>query len=160
MLTRRDVRGHIRFPKTVHSVVFKPSSKSRGMPKFLQLKSRRVEHTDLIDAGSDYRVLFLWRDGPYFEKRKFSAWLFLSSGEDLIPIARMDYHPSHKGFHLHLNCEDERDLTNRALPGAKELSFGKNRRLDPKLEIDRINLTEQALKCFRISLPSEQGGLF
>ena len=160
MFTRQQVMDHIRHPKAVRSIVFRPASKSRDMPKFLNMKSRRVEHTDLMDAGGNYRALFLWRDGAYFDKRKFSAWLFLSQGEDLIPIARMDYHPSHKGFHVHFNCEDGRDLTNRALPGVKELAFGKTRRLDPKLDIDRINLVDQALKCLGISLPSEKGGLF
>ena len=106
MFTRQQVRDHIRHPKAVRSIVFRPASKSRDMPKFLNMKSRRVEHTDLMDAGGNYRALFLWRDGAYFDKRKFSAWLFLSQGEDLIPIARMDYHPSHKGFHVHFNCVD------------------------------------------------------
>ena len=93
MFTRQQVRDHVNWPKTIRSIDFKPSGKSRGMPKFLQLKSRRVHHTDLLDAGGAYKVLFLWRDGDYFEKRKFSAWLFLTEGDDLTPIARMDYHP-------------------------------------------------------------------
>ncbi|MFP3979141.1 hypothetical protein [Marinobacter sp. KMM 10035] len=160
MFTRQQVRDHLRTPKAVRSVLFKPASASRNMPKFLQLKGRRIHHTDILDAGGSYRALFLWRDGNIFEKRKFSAWLFLSEGDDLTPIARMDYHPSHKGFHMHVNCEDSRDLTNRALPGAKELAIGRTRKWDPKVDIDRINLVDQALKCLRISMLSLEGGLF
>jgi hypothetical protein len=160
MFTKKQVRDHLRSPKVIRGIVFKPASGSRNMPKFLQLKGRRIHHTDMLEAGDSYRALFLWKDGNIFEKRKFSAWLFLSEGDDLTPIARMDYHPSHKGFHVHLNCEDARDLTNRALPGSKDLAVGRTRRWDPKVEIDRINLVDQALGCFCISMPSSEGGLF
>ena len=144
---------HLRQPKFVDCVDFKPAAASRELPKFLRLKGKRIHHTDLLDAGGLYRVLLMWRDGSIREKRAFGAWLFLAQGSELVPIVRMDYHPSHRGLHLHLNCEDSRDLTNRALPGTKILNLKTKQKWDPKTGIDRINLTSRALQCFSISLP-------
>lgn len=160
MLTRRQVRDHLQAPKWVDAVDFKAASSSREMPKFLRLKGKRIHHTNILDAGGLYRVLFVWRDGSILEKRSFAAWLFVAQGAELVPVVRMDYHPSHRGLHVHANCEDDRDLTNRALPGAKILNLKNTQNWDPKLGIDRINLVSRALQYFSISLVEAEGGLF
>lgn len=160
MFTKRQVRDHLQAPKFIDYVDFRPAAPSRDLPKFLRLKSKRIHHSDLLDAGGSYRVLFVWRDGSIREKRAFGAWLFLAKDVELVPIARLDYHPSHRGLHLHLNCEDSRDLTNRGLPGAKILNLKNTQKWDPKTGIDRINLVNRALQCFSISLPTVEGGLF
>jgi hypothetical protein len=160
MLSKQQVRDHLREPKLIDSVDFKHASSSRDMPKFLRLKGKRLHHTDVMDAGGPYRVLFVWRDGAILEKRSFAAWLFLAQGADLVPVSRLDYHPSHRGLHVHVNCEDGRDLVNRGLPGTKILNLKKTQNWNPKLEIDRINLVSRALNCFGISLTGAKGGLF
>lgn len=160
MYTKEQVRDHLQATKYVDALDFKPASPSRGLPKFMRLRGKRIHHTDLLDVGGPYRALFMWRDGSIREKRAFSAWLFVADGADLVPVGRMDYHPSHRGLHVHVNCEDGRDLTNRALPGSKILNLKNTQKWDPKLEIDRINLTARALQCFNISLLEVEGGLF
>jgi len=160
MFTKQQVRDHLQARKSVEAINFKPASGSRSLPKFLRLKGKRLHHTDILDAGGFYRVLFVWRDGAIREKRAFAAWLFIARGSELVPVARMDYHPSHRELHVHMNCEERRDLTNRGLPGTKVLNLKNSRAWDPRQEIDRINLVGRALQCFSISLPEVEGGLF
>lgn len=160
IFSREEIRRHIRQPKTIDSVKFRRASKSRDMPRFLKLRGERIHHTDVLNAGGPYRLLFLWRDGAGFTRRKFMVWLFLEKTDDLVPVARMDYHPSHKGFHVHLNCEERRDFTNRAMPGARDLALKGTRPLDPSLELDRTNLVGVAMRCFNIEFRQNNEGLF
>lgn len=162
MFSRRDIRTHLRARKVITDITFRQAAgKSRKPVAFLRLKGKRTHHTELLDCGGGYRALFSWRDGDIREKRCFYAWLFLAAGgADLVPIARIDYHPSHKDLHIVLNCEDERDLTNRALPGCRELNLQRQRPLDPAQELDRQALIDCAMRTLGIEFAPLDGGLF
>lgn|SRR5690554_3276365 len=161
MFTKRELRDCIKSPKVISDLEFKPVTKSRHIPKFIKFRSKnRVRCTDLLDAGDGYRAFFVWRDGPLRVKRAFNAWLFRAAGDDLVPLVRLDYHPSHRDLHIHVNCEDDRNLTNRMMPGCKLLNMKPHGKLDPGNEIDRQNLVGIAMDCFNIDFWSEDQGLF
>ena len=69
------------------------------------------------------RTIFLWKTAAIREQRALYGWLFQDTARGLLPLVRLDYHPSHKNLHLVLNCENRLDLTNRDLPGCKELAL-------------------------------------
>lgn len=155
MFTRQQVRDHLNAPKQIAGVDFKPAAKKRALPKCLKIRPGRLHHTDLLNAGGDYRVMLLWRDGETRERRAFYGHLWLETHKGLVPVARLDYHPSHKDLHIVLNCQDERDLTNRGLPGCKELALKPKHKLDPAQELDRQSLVTAAMQCFNISFAAK-----
>lgn len=162
VFSRHDIRDHFRAPKAINEITFRQAGgRSQSSAPFLRrIRGRRVHHTDVMDCGGAYRALFVWRDGEIREKRSFYAWLFIAKGEkDLIPLARIDYHPSHKDLHILVNCEDSRDLTNRALPGSRELTLTPLRALDPAEELDRQTLIRRAMEIFGIEFATPDGGL-
>jgi hypothetical protein len=48
--------------------------------------------------GRHYRLLVAYEQG----KSQYQAWLGLESGADQALLARLEYHPSHRGWHCHL----------------------------------------------------------
>ncbi|MDG5498934.1 hypothetical protein [Marinobacter sp. BGYM27] len=161
MITKRELREHLKSPKFVSGIEFTPVTKSRNLPRFVKFRSRgRVRCSDILDAGDGYRVMFVWRSGPARVKRLFSAWLFLAAGDDLVPLARLDYHPSHKGIHIHVNCDESRDHTNRMMPGCKSLNMKTTGDYDPDNSIDRQNLVGIAMDRFNIEFWQADQGLF
>lgn len=160
MFTRKQVRAHLGAMKRIDELNFRQAGRGRNSPGFLRLKGTRIYHTDLLDCGGPYRAIFIWRDGPIREKRAFYAWLLLSQGQGLEAIARIDYHPSHKDVHMVVNCEDRRDLINRALPGCKQLDLKRLRPLDPAIGIDRQALVTCAMGYLGIEFAPPIEGLF
>jgi len=137
-ITRKELKQHFEFPKKLQKPVEFYPAKSLKLPKPLH-KLRGAHYcTNLLEIGENYRIVFIWKEGNIREKCSIYAHLFLYRSENLIyPLARIDYHPSHKGLHILLNCEDKRDLSNRSLPGVKEFNLKLNDLIDPRLKQDR-----------------------
>lgn len=53
---------------------------------------------ELIDANYSYKLLVAFHKG----KAEFLAWLTMSKGTDQAVLARLEYHRSHLGWHVHL----------------------------------------------------------
>jgi hypothetical protein len=159
MFTRREIRSHLHAPKTITGIAFMPPSKSRALPPPFRLKSKRVQHTNFLNAGGDYRVLFLWRDGRTRDRKAYYCYLYLKCAHGNMPLARIDYHPSHKDLHMLVNCEDERNLVNRNLPGCRQLSLRSVGSLDPALETDRSRLIKISMTLFNIEYSAPMGRL-
>lgn len=153
----RVLASHKIAPKRLEAM---PSFKGlrRGrLPKPLhKLGGERLRASDLVSVGGSYQVCFVWRDGQLLADTAFYAWLFLGQPGKLVPLAAMHYHPSHKPVHLMTPCNDERDFTNRQLPGTTEFHIC-DKSLDPRLDADRVFLVD--VFCIRcgISLGSGDG---
>ena len=113
--------------------------------------------TPLYEVGGDLRVAFVAKTAAAREQRQLYAWAFQATEKGLLPLARMDYHPSHKGLHMVLNCERGLDLTNRGLPGCREFALG-DVELDADEDKDRNKFV--ALFCERLGIElGKAGGL-
>jgi hypothetical protein len=75
-----------------------------------------------------------------------------SKHQCLYPLARIDYHPTHKKLHIVLNCEINRDFCNRSIPGGKELNLKLDKELDPRQEQDRQYFI--SIVCKRLGIKS------
>lgn len=160
VFTRSDIQAHLRTRKAISGIEFKPAAKSRETVPPLRLRGSRVQHMDALDAGDGYVVVFVWKDGPVRERRSFYCYLYLQAQpRHYVPLARVDYHPSHKGLHVVLNCEDGRDLTNRNLPGCRELALSCREGLDPAQERDRESLVHRAMDRLGIEFETPEGSL-
>jgi hypothetical protein len=99
----------------------------------------RREATAMIPVGEDLKAVFIAKSGDVREKKAINGFLFRERDGRLTPLVRMDLHLSHKDLHIHINCEDERDLTGRGLPGCKEFALDRFAisNFDPDREEDR-----------------------
>lgn len=143
--------------KRIESVQFSPLRRGR-LPKPLdKLAGTRLWATPLYEVSEDVRVVFIAKTGETRVQRQLYAWAFLAGERGLLPLARMDYHPSHKGLHLVVNCERGLDLTNRGLPGCNEFALA-HVELDPDLPEDRSRFV--TLFCERLHIElGKPGGL-
>jgi hypothetical protein len=128
------------------------------LPKPLdKLAGANLMATPLYEVGGDLRVAFVAKTAAAREQRQLYAWAFQATEKGLLPLARMDYHPSHKGLHMVLNCERGLDLTNRSLPGCREFALG-DVELDADEDKDRNKFV--ALFCERLGIElGKAGGL-
>lgn len=143
--------------KRIESIQF--SSLRRGrLPKPLdKLAGSRFSATPLYEVGDDVRVVFIAKSGETRMQRQLYGWAFLSTERGLLPLVRMDYHPSHKGLHMVVNCERGLDLTNRGLPGCREFALG-DIELDADSAEDRNRFVTLFCERLRIDL-GKPGGL-
>lgn len=157
-MDQKILRTHKSRPKRLTDVpAFKPAKRGR-LPKPLhQIGGARIFATDLLSVAEIYRACFVWRDGSLLADTAFYGWLFEVRTNGMYPLAALHYHPSHKPVHLLTPCRQDRDFTNRQLPGAIEFSIS-HRRLDPRIESDRMRLVEIFCERCGISL-GHAGGL-
>jgi len=135
---------------------FAPAKKGK-LPKPLdRLGGPRLKVTPVYDVGDGLKVIFVWKTGPYLETRSLYGRLFQETERGMLPIVRLDYHPSHKNLHVKVNCETEIDLVNRDLVKTKEFSLT-NVALDPDIEEDRLHFV--AIFCERFGIRLGNGEL-
>jgi len=155
-MNRKDLSIKKRATKRLENVTFQPAKKGK-LPKPLdKLGGARLYATSLLSLGDDARAVFVWKTAAIVEQRQLYGWLFHSSENGLLPLARMDYHPSHKNLHMVLNCERELDLTNRGLPGCKEFAL-REVTLDPDNEQDRFHFITIFCERLNIKLGEDTG---
>ena len=155
-MNRKDLSIKKQTQKRLESVAFHPAKKNK-LPKPLdKLGGTRLYATSLLNLGGDLRAVFVWKTGIIVEQRQLYGWLFQLVENGLLPIARMDYHPSHKNLHVVLNCERELDLINRGLPGCKEFAL-REVTLDPDNEQDRSHFITIFCERLNIKLGEDTG---
>ncbi len=137
-VTRRDLREHFRSPKKwPDNVVFYPA-KTLKLPRPLHNLGGSHHCTDLLNLGGSYRIALVWKEAKTWDRRAIYAHFFYQIVENnLYPLADVHYHPGHKGLHILLNCEDQRNLSNRHLAGAKEFNLKLDKPIDPQSDNDR-----------------------
>lgn len=155
-MNRKDLSIKKQTPKRLEHVAFQSAKKGK-LPKPLdKLGGARLHATSLLSLGDGLCAVFVWKTAPVVEQRQLYGWLFQSIENGLLPIARMDYHPSHKNLHVILNCERELDLTNRGLPGCKEFAL-REVTLDPDNEQDRFHFITIFCERLNIKLGEDTG---
>lgn len=155
-MNRKDLSIKKRVPKRLENVAFHPAKKSK-LPKPLdKLGGTRLYATSVLNLGGDMCAVFVWKTAPIVEQRQLYGWLFQTIENGLLPISRMDYHPSHKNLHMVLNCERGLDLSNRSLPGCKEFAL-REVTLDPDNEQDRFHFITIFCERLNIKLGEDTG---
>jgi len=125
------------------------------LPKPLdKLAGGNLRATPLYEVGGDIRATFVWRTGDILEKRALFGHLFRNTARGIEPLARLDYHPSHKNLHVVLPCDVSIDLTNRHVVQGRELALRKVE-LDPDNETDRRRFVSTFCERFNIKLGEE-----
>lgn len=156
MFKRKELKNIKSIKKRLEFIDFKPLPKRNTLPAPLnKICGSKIKASDLTEIGNNYKTFFLWKTADILEKRALYGHLFYSTQRGLIPIARLDYHCSHKGLHIILNCEDERDLIGRALPGCKEFNLNLNKIIDPDNKVDRQRFISIFCEKLNITLGRE-----
>lgn len=144
----KQLIGTPEFKKLKRGKLPKPLHKMGG-PRFMS--------TDLLSVSDTHRIVLMWRDGETLQDSSFFAWMFcVLQNQSLYPLFELHFHPSHKGVHCKLPCNTESDYTNRQLPGAPELELSTVEGLDPRIEVDRYQLTLQFCDACGITLASKE----
>lgn len=61
-----------------------------------------------LETGADrYRLLIAFEQG----KEQYQAWLGVEDGEDQALLARLEFHPTHRGWHCHVKPGDLGDVS-------------------------------------------------
>lgn len=146
--------------KRMEGLAFTPHKKNRFPAPWQNVCVARRLSTGLVQVADDLHVGFIAKGGERYEQRAIYGCLFKGNPPNaLTPLLRLDWHPSHKGLHAVINCEDDRDLRGRNLSG-KELdlrSYGVSF-LDPEDEQDRLKFVDIFCSVCNITLGGE--GLF
>ena len=82
------------------------------------------------------------------------AYLFQRIGSRYTPLIRMDWHPSHNGLHVHVNCDNDKNLVGRDLVGCKALSLSKSYRFDVRKHNERARFVNMFCHTCNIALGS------
>lgn len=157
-IDRRALKGAKAATKRLVDYGFKPA-RSRRLPKPFDRLGPRVNLSELINLGGDFRAVFIWRDGEALSRTAFYGHLMRETERGLLPLAILHYHPSHKGVHGLFNCEVDRDYVGRHLPGGREFELKGETGLDPRIEGDRYRLIGIFCKRFGVILGPD-GDLF
>jgi len=133
--------------------------KRGGLPRPLdKVGGKRYLAAGPEKVADDLLVIFLVRNGETLERRAFYAYLFQNDPSGgLLPLANLHYHPSHKGIHIVLNCQTDRDYLDRLLPGAPELALDTPPGLNPANDTDRLQLVN--IFCSRCGITMGEGEL-
>jgi hypothetical protein len=153
LMDRIDLRSHKQAEKVLNSLPsFKPLKRGKLPRPFNRVGGSSLHSTGLVHVGDDYLVCFMFKTGELWTDTHFYGYLLRRVGADLLsPLFEFHSHPSHKGFHCKMPCDDERDLTNRLLPGTPELAM-KTQRLDPRIDVDRAELVKSFCRACGITL--------
>lgn len=153
-MKRRTLAIHKREAKTLDVAPQFLQMKRGKLPKPLdKVGGPRIHMTQMIDVAPGYVVWFMWKDGETLMQTAFYAYLFNRVGNaNLYPLCHFHWHPSHKPVHFTSPCDSDLNYTNRGLPGGKELNLKRvKRQLDPRVELDRLQLIELFCKVCGIS---------
>lgn len=158
-MDRRELRSRKLQTKSLPAVEFRPLRKGSLPRPLKELGGPRLTASKLLEVASGLKVAFVARSGDTLERRAFFAYLFEERNDVLVPLAILHYHPSHKGVHLIVNCETERDYSGRQLPGAPEFPLATGRLLDPEDPDDRSKLILAFCKRCNISIGNAEDQL-
>lgn len=127
-----------------------------------------LSKTHAYSLGSGWRWLILGVEaGPRryrllvaYEKAKsqYRAWLGLASGSDQILLARLEYHPSHRGWHCHLKRGELTDVSCGVVKHPGDREHAKSCRQSSDLQVTDLDALAIALRVFRVE--ADAGGLF
>jgi hypothetical protein len=152
MFDRRALSAIKAQEKQLVGYEFKPIKRNTMPPPLSKVGGARRQCTGLISVSEELSVCFLWRNGEILEQTAIYGWLFCKTKGFLVPLVRLDCHPSHKGLHMVLNCEGNYDLAGRDLVGGKEFDLSKTGIFDPRVEEDRARFISLFCELCKITL--------
>jgi hypothetical protein len=156
----------IREPKTLTSVGKWQSGKRMPRTAFPLSKSHSYPHGSSFDwcvceaaAGSNaYRLLVAFDPA----KEQYRAWLGLISGSDQALLARLEFHPSHKGWHCHLKRGPLDRVARGVVKETRDRDQWRSCGAAESLNVTQLNALMIAFRVFNIdgALPAESEELF
>jgi hypothetical protein len=108
------------------------------------------------DTGCEYRLLVAFDPS----KQQYRAWLGMQSGSDQALLARLEYHPSHKGWHCHIKCGLVSDIVLGVVKEPRSKDKSRNCNAADIFDISQMNAIGVALRVFNASLPDKPWGIF
>lgn len=103
---------------------------------------------DLTAGTSDFRLLIAYHE----HKQQYLAALGVSNLSDTLVLARLEYHGTHPGWHLHAYCNgsEQRHWGRMSYPEMVRLPSGKKRHRRMDFSINDSDALDLATKFFRI----------
>ena len=109
---------------------------------------------ELSDDGRRFRLLVAYERS----KAQYRAWLGLEAGTDQALLARLEYHPSHRGWHCHVKTGDLADVGCGVVKHAGERE--RVRLCNAKDELHVTDLDAVAIACRAFNVDADPGELF
>ena len=104
--------------------------------------------------NNKFRVLIAFRA----DLEKYFAWFGQEQADDMLVLARYEFHGSHPGWHIHAVCKKEDELTpgrvNTPLHSRIPKSRSRHRNIDFK--ITEQNAADIASKAFKLYLVEDE----
>lgn len=91
-------------------------------------------------------------------KAQYRAWLGLESGTDQALLARLEYHPSHRGWHCHIKTGEVAGVGCGVVKHAGARETVKACPPNPALNVSDTNAEAIAWRVFNVA--DETGGMF
>ena len=101
----------------------------------------------LASGDSQYRLLIAFDQG----KEQYLAWLGLADGEDQALLARLEFHPTHRGWHCHIKSGEAGDVSRGVVKQRDErlvLCSHEN-----VFDVTRLNAVGIAFRVFNVVEP-------
>jgi hypothetical protein len=123
-------------------------------------------HTFSLGSGWRWRVISLEAGGRRFRllvayeasKDQYRAWLGLEVGTDQALLARLEYHPSHRGWHCHLKKGLLTDIGCGVVKHPGEREHAKSCNSSDSLRVGDTDALAIAYRAFNVE--TEAGELF
>jgi hypothetical protein len=93
-------------------------------------------------------------------KEQYQAWLGLEAGADQAVLARLEYHPSHRGWHCHLKIGEIDEVSWGVVKQPKTREVVKLCRKGGRFEVTELNALSVAFRVFNVKAGAGDGELF
>ena len=106
----------------------------------------------------EYRILV----GFDAMKAQYRGWLGVVFGHDQVLIARLEYHPSHRGWHCHVKRGPLDKLARGVVKESREHEGFRVCAVGPEFGVTQLDALSIAFRVFNVvgQLPSAEGELF
>jgi len=106
--------------------------------------------------GREFRLLVAFEPA----KAQYRAWLGLESGTDQAVLARLEYHPTHRGWHCHLKRGDLKDVAYGVVKQSTSRERARTCSDDSPFNVTEVDALGIACRAFNIDTNENAGGLF
>lgn len=108
------------------------------------------------EDGEDYRILV----GFDPAKEQYRAWLGLASGTDTALLARLEYHPSHNGWHCHCRRGNVSEVVKGVVKEPRHRDRARHCNASETFTVSELDALSIAFRVFNVEPPREPWGLF
>lgn len=104
-----------------------------------------------------FHIVIAFHEG----KENYAAHLVHPLEEDNLVLATIEYHGTHPGWHLHVNCDGDGDgnVGRLRYPAQHRIPNGKSAHRERKLPISQAAALEPVIKFFRVGMSDDNGSL-